>query len=205
MEINELKGQWQEYDKRLTESLRLNEELLRKLNLDKSKREMDKLFNMEIWNIIFAMLLMILISWGTLRYGEDIKFLISYLVAFSLCIIYLILSIKRLMLLSKINYYNTPVVELQKSLAKFERIYQKFKKIELLLLMPIFAIAFIPIYFKAVFNWDVFMNPVLFGFVFFISLPIAYLTATWLYRVFYEKPLSNTNLFLCDLNKFEQE
>lgn len=205
MELNELKDLWQEYDKRLTENLCFNEKLLRILNLDKSKREMDKPFKTEIWSIITNPLMIILISWWTLKYGRDIKFLIPYFIALSSCIIFLIFNIRRLVLLSKINYYDTPIIKLQKALVKFECIYQKLKKIELWLLMPIFAITFTPIYCKAVLDIDVFTNPTFFGIVILISIPISYLLATWMYKVFYEKPLANTNLFLHELNKFEQE
>jgi len=55
MEANELKELWSDYDRKISENLRLNEEILIKLTRDKSRREMGNILNYEYFNfIVFA-------------------------------------------------------------------------------------------------------------------------------------------------------
>ena len=54
MELDDIKNTWASYDEKLNKSLKLNEELLRKLNLDKSKREMKGPFYYETTSLIMT-------------------------------------------------------------------------------------------------------------------------------------------------------
>ena len=57
MELDELKSAWAQYDKKLSKSLELNVELLKKLNVDRSKSELQKPLRAEATGVV-AMLLM---------------------------------------------------------------------------------------------------------------------------------------------------
>ena len=48
MELEELKNTWEQYDKKISENLRTNKELLKKINLDRAKSTMDTPKNMSI-------------------------------------------------------------------------------------------------------------------------------------------------------------
>jgi len=52
MELDDLKNIWAQYDKKLSDNLKLNEDLLRRMNLDKSKQEMQKPLNYKIASVI---------------------------------------------------------------------------------------------------------------------------------------------------------
>ena len=68
MELDDLKNTWSQYDKMLADNLRLNEELLRKLNLNSSKREMQKVLVYELINIVTAVLVIIFTLWLSVYY-----------------------------------------------------------------------------------------------------------------------------------------
>jgi len=52
MEINELKDAWAQYDKKLSKVLKLNEELLRSVNLEKSTFALKKPMILELLNMV---------------------------------------------------------------------------------------------------------------------------------------------------------
>jgi len=73
MEANELKELWSDYDRKISENLRLNEEILIKLTRDKSRREMGNILNYEYFNfIVFA------VFTPPLPYGVRYVFRITY-------------------------------------------------------------------------------------------------------------------------------
>ena len=62
MELDDLKGAWAQYDKKLSANLKFNEELFKKLNLDKSRREMSGPLNYEIGSVVISGVFFILIT-----------------------------------------------------------------------------------------------------------------------------------------------
>jgi hypothetical protein len=203
MELDELKSAWTQYDKKLTENLKFNEELFRKLNLDKSKREMNTPLNYEILSVIVSVFFLIFITSLTIKFGKETKYLISGLVTNITMLCLLIFAIRKVKLLSNIDYYNSPVVELQKSLSKFKKSYLIFKKSELFI-FPVFAIAAIPILAKRR-NLDILSHTEVYIITVISILVIGIPILMWIYKHWYEKKIKNTSDFLIELNKFERE
>jgi len=54
MELDELKKAWIQYDKKLSENLKINQELLKKITLGKSKHEMKLPKNYEIASVVIG-------------------------------------------------------------------------------------------------------------------------------------------------------
>ena len=155
MELDDFKSIWAQHDIKLTENLRLNEELLKKMNLDKSKQEMQIPLNYEIASVLINILFLLFFSVSTFKFASEMKFLFPGLVVILLSIWWLLNSIKKVNILTKIDYFNSPVIELQKSINTVRQKAMWFRKIEYYLL-PIYAVAFAPIFVKTVYNIDIY-------------------------------------------------
>jgi len=204
MELEELKNAWAQYDKKLTLNLKLNEELLRKMNLERSKKEMNTPLINEIISITAGIIFLAFIVSATIRYSYELKFLLPGIITSIIVAIWVYNSVSKIKLLSNIDYYDSPIVELQKSINTFKQKYQKSKKFELYSI-PAFAIAAMPILGIGLRNFDIYEYPIRFIIVIGFALLLGYPGQIWLYKNLYEKKLSNTTKFLDELIKFEQE
>jgi hypothetical protein len=204
MELEDLKNVWEQYDKKLVGNLKLNEELLKKMNLDKSKHEISGRLKYEVFSLIGNVLFSLYLAVSTFKYSSDIMLLIPGIISFGLLVLVLIFCATRIKSLLEIDFYNSTVVTLQKALNSFQLRYFKINKYELYL-FPVFLITIIPIMAKALINLDVyshlnkFILYVVIGFVFYYS------AAIWIYKDWYEKKMKYTSKFLNELNKFENE
>ena len=131
MELDDFKTAWAQYDKKLTENLKFNEELLKSMNLDKSNREFNKLLTYEIFTVVLTGLFLVYISTATIKFASEIKFLLSGIVSIITLLPLLLFAIIKTNILSKIDYYNSSVVDLQKSISLFNQKYVAFRKLEL--------------------------------------------------------------------------
>jgi len=204
MELEEFKSAWAQYDKKLTQNLKLNEELLRKMNLEKSKKEMNAPLIYEIINITISVIFLLFIASATIRYSYELKFLLSGIITSIIIAIWGYNSFSKIRLLSNIDYYYSPIIVLQKSINTFKLKYQKYKKFELYSI-PAFVISAIPILGIALRSFDIYEYPIRFIVLIVLSLVLCYPIQIWLYKNLYEKKISNTTKFLDELSKFEQE
>jgi hypothetical protein len=208
MELDELKIAWTKIDKRLSDNLKLNEDLLEKMTLGKSKMEMKEILSNEILSVVIISLFLLLFGFVTCRFTSEMKFFIPGTVLCLFSIMELILSINKVNDLTKIDYFNSPVVELQKALNKFRQKTMLFRKIEYCSI-PIFVISFIPIFNKTVLNNDMFNKtlPNIIGIIVGITvgLVIYYPLAIWIYKIGYDNKIKSASDFLKELKKFEKE
>ena len=204
MELEELKGVWARYDKKLTQNLKLNEELLRKMNLEKSKKEMNAPLTSEFISVTGCTIFLLFIASATIRYSYELKFLIPGIITSIIVAIWVYNSVSKIKLLSNIEYYGSPIVELQKSINTFNQKYKKYKKFELYSI-PFFAISVSPILGIALRNFDIYEHPTRFILGVVLGLILGYPVTIWGYKNLYEKKIKNTNKFLDELSKFEQE
>jgi len=204
MELDDLKTTWAQYDKKLTENLKFNEELLRKMNLEKSKKEMNAPLTYEIISLATGIIFLLYIVSATIRFSTELKFLLPGLITSFTFIIYLYFSFTKIRLLSNIDFYYSPIIELQKSVNIFKQKYLQFKKYELYV-FPVFAISVSPILAKAMRNFDLFAHPYRYIIAIVLSLILYYPLAIWFYKNLFEKRIRNTTTFLEELIRFEKE
>jgi|ERR1035437_3936082 hypothetical protein len=204
MELEELKSAWAQYDKKLTDNLILNKKLLQKINLGKSKKEMNAPLTYEALSLTTGIIFLIYIVFSTIRYSNEIKFLIPGIISTITFMIYLSLSVMKIRQLTNIDFYYSPIVELQKSVSVFKKKYLKYKKYELFA-FPLFAISTFPIGAKALRNLDLYQHPGRFIIGIVLSLVLYYPMAIWGYKILFDRKVRNTNKFLAELNKFEEE
>lgn len=204
MELDDLKTTWALYDKKLTENLKFNEELLRKMNIEKSKREMNSPLTYEIISLAAGIIFLLYIASATVRFSTEFKFLLPGLITIFTFIVYLYLSFTKIRLLSNIDFYNSPIIELQKSINLFKQKYLLFKKYELYV-FPVFAISVSPVLAKAMRDFDLYAHPYRFVIAIILSLILYYPLAIWFYKNLFDKKVRNTTTFLDELIRFEKE
>lgn len=204
MELEELKAQWAQYDKKLTQNLKFNEEILRKMNLDNSKKAMNTPLIYEIISSVTSVLVLLYLVKVVYRFSGDIAFLLPGIVSLAVVSVWLFFSIIKIKLLSNLNFYNSSIMELQKSVNGFEQMYLLSKKIELYS-APIFFVASYPILAMSLYGLNLYDHSIRFLIMIVSSLIFFYPLAIWFYKNIFDKKIQNTNAFLEELIKYEKE
>jgi hypothetical protein len=204
MELDDFKTAWTQFDRKLTENLKLNEELLKKLNLDKSKREMSSPLNYEIGSVIITFLLVLFLGGATIRFASDLRYSIPGLIATLLTLFGFVSSLIKINVITKIDFNNSSVIALQKSINILKQKVLLYRKVEYYV-FPIYAISFAPVFLKAYKNIDIFSKSPAFFIWILLALIIYYPLAIWYYKIGYDSKLKNTSDFLDELSRFEKE
>ncbi len=204
MELEELKQAWSQYDKNLKENLKTNQELLRNMNLDKSKRELQKPLKFEIMSVVILFLTVVVFFVFSARHISEIKFSIPGFIGVSIATVYLVFAIVKVNKFVNIDYYKSSIITLQKDLTKLKTIILRLRRIELLLL-PFLIITILPIAFKAIHNIDIYNNIKLFAIEIVLILGVSYPVGIWINRNLYDKKIKDVKLFLDEIEKFEKE
>lgn len=204
MELDELKQIWSQYDRKLNENLKLNEDLLRNMNLDRTKQELQKPFIYELISVAIILLIIVFVAGFSIRLIKEIQFSLTGFGSVLLGIIYLIFSIMKANRFAKIDYYNSSIVKLQKDLLQLKTFILRLRKIEVILL-PFLIILILPILFKAVHNINVFENIVPLIIKVCIILGISYPVGLWINKNLYDRKLRDVEMFLKEIDHFEKE
>lgn len=204
MELDELKQIWSQYDKKLTDNLKFNEGLLRKMSLDKAKHELHKPVMYELITILFIFFTIVFVTGFSIRLLEEIQFSIAGFFGALLGIMYLVFSIIKVNRFEKIDYYNSPIVKLQKELSHLKKFILRLRKAELIFL-PFLVITILPIAFKTINNINIYANLPLFIIEICFILGISYPVGFWVNRNFYDKGIRDAEMFLNEIKKFEKE
>ncbi|MGM0612455.1 MAG: hypothetical protein ACQESM_02970 [Bacteroidota bacterium] len=203
MELDDLKQTWLKYDKKLSDNLKTNRELLKKINLDRAKSAMDTPKNYELISLIIGFLFLLYVVTSTIRFSADSKFLVSGTLTSLWTIIMITLTLGKLKLLTNLDFYNQSVLNIQKRLAKIKKKYLQYKRFELYTI-PLFVIVAAPILAKAMRGFDFFESPLKYAISFAVAIGIGYPITIWIYKNWYDKKLKNTDNFLNELEEFEK-
>lgn len=204
MELDELKNTWQQYDQKLEENLKLNEQLFRSLKLDHSQKAMFRPLLTDIFNVLILFIMLLIATTHLRELFPDLILRISILGFLLYCIICITLSIKRIIALTNIDYYNSTVVELQKKISDFKKMYQKFKIIEMVCIPLLFGLPFLVL--KIQYQEDIHSIPlIVLAIGLILGLGLGCLLYQWLYKHLYDKQIKATNHFLKELEEFEKE
>lgn len=204
MELEDLTQAWVKYDQKLSNNLRLNEELLRKINLNSSKKEMQKPLITEICNIAIITVVIILLFLALFRLRHEIIYMSHCIASILLAVPYFVFSAIKINRLTKIDYYDTSIIELQKNIATVKRLTFAFRKYELALI-PFLLIAVQPVLFKLVHNINLYHNISLFVIEVVAALAIGYPLGIWLNKHLYDKKFKNVEKLLQDISNFESD
>ncbi len=204
MDLKELKDIWTQYDRKLDNNLRINEELLRKTNLDKTKRELQKPFYYEVMSVIICGFSTLLVGFWCVQYLNEIKYSIPGILSVLILGQYFRMSLDKTRLMGRIEYYIAPAIQVQKSITNLTVQILKYRKIELIL-MPFLIVTVLPILFKAIHDVDLYERWWLFVIELVIILGISLPLAFWINKHLFDKKLKNAKAFMEDIRKFEIE
>lgn len=204
MELDDFKNSWAEYDKKLSKNLRFNEELLQKMNLNSSRREMQKLLIYEVVSIFILIFLIFYILSNSIYYIYQLRYSIPGFIGVCVALIYLAFSFIRINDLLNIDYYGSAVVKVQKRILSLKRKTLRFRKYELILL-PILVLPIIPIMFKAIHNIDIYRNLRLLIIEIVVVIGLAFPLFFWINKSLYDKKFKNAESLLKELEKFEDK
>ena len=204
MELDELKSAWAQYDKKLTENLKLNEELIRKMNLNNSKKELQKPLISELVGIIILPLFILYVGVSSIRYIDEPKYCIPGFISLAIGLVYMTFGIYRANRFLNIDYYSSSALKMQMDIAKLKKLVLHLRKYELLLI-PIFVISILPILYKAIHNIDIYQHIKFYAIVVIACSSIGFPLTIWINKYLYDKKFENVEKLLDDLNRFEKE
>lgn len=204
MELEDLKNAWLEYDKKLSENLKTNNELIKRMNLNNAKSSMDTPKRYEIINVILGFVFVLLVIHYAFKFSADIKFLLSGVFTLLWSIMSLILSIRLLNSIGKLDFNNDSIIKIQKQLISYKKRYFDSKKI-MSLTGPLFVIVSTPLISMAIVGVNIFLFPIVYAIAVAVALLIGYPVAVWINKNWYVNKIMDTNKFLEELNSFEKE
>ena len=204
MELSEIQQLWEKQDKKLDKYLKLKTDLLRNSYLEKSKKEFNKPFLIEIIDLPIYILIVIITGSRSFQYLDNTLIYLSFILSALIGIAYSTLSIIKIQKFSKINFYsNASIINYQKQLTDLRKTILKYKKIELFL-MPLLLITLLPVASMLVHKVNIFDDLTWFIPTYLICLIITYPAALWLYKHLYENKLQNIMTFLNEITEYEK-
>ena len=204
MELEDLKKAWSEYDKKLSENLKTNNELIRKMNLNNAKSSMDTPKRHEIVNVIFGFAFALLVIHYAAKFSTDYRLLISGVLTSLWAITSLILSIRLLNSVTKVDFNNDSILKIQKQFIKYKKRYFSTKRFGSYTGF-VFVIVSTPLISKVMAGVDIFKHPVVYAIAVALALIIGYPVSVWINKNWYENKIIDTDRFLEELNTFEKE
>ncbi|MFN6946220.1 MAG: hypothetical protein ACK4ND_14820 [Cytophagaceae bacterium] len=202
MELNDFKSAWAQYDKKLSENLRLNHELLKKINLGNSKDELHKTLVYEIITVVVVFMTIVYTSVVSIRLINEPEFIISGSISILFALAYLALSLIKINCFFGVDYYGSSILKLQKDLTSLRKKVIKFRRMELLML-PVFVIALLPTFFMGIHGMNIFENVKLWLVEIFFIVGVSYPVILWIYKNLYDKKFEYAEKFLKEIEEFE--
>jgi len=204
MEIDDLKNAWVKYDKKLSDNLRFNEELIRKLNMNNTKQELQKPLRYEIFSVIVLFVLIVYVFTSSIRFLDQLQFCIPGFITTGVALVYLAFAFIKIKRFLNIDYYSSPVLKLQRDILTLKKKVLNIRKYELILI-PLLVLPILPILFKSIHNINIYNNIKLLVIELIIILGIGYPLTLWINKYFYDRKFANANRILAELDKFENE
>lgn len=204
MELDELKATWAQYDKKLSQNLKFNEELLRKMNLEKSRKELQKPLMYEISGVIIGFIFTVYVTAATIRFIDEPKYAVPGLIAAIVCLAYTVFAVMKTNKFMSIDYFNSSVLKLQKEVATLNKLVLRLRKYELML-FPLFVIPLLPILCKFLYNMDIYANIGMLIFEIAFMLGVGYPSLFWINKHLYDKKFKITEQFLKEIEEFEAD
>lgn len=129
MELHELRQMWSEYDKKLDNSLKLNNQLFRELKLDKAKSKLRSLMNIKIAELIIQLIMGGYLIRYMIRSEGKLPFMITALVLLSFVAVGMLLSLKQICIIEQIKRgYSGAIAPLQKKLERLKILLVQYVK-----------------------------------------------------------------------------
>lgn len=204
MELDDIKNAWAQYDQNLANNLKIDEETLRMVNLDRTKDQMEYPYITEMVELIGGALVGAALVVMSFRLKEEPLYLILGLIAVLVGSLYIKFALAKIRLLKQVNYYDTSLLKLQGELVLIKKRIIKLRKLELLL-FPLYLLPLAALTSKTFYNVDVFGNLTLFAWKFAVALGGAYLLVLSIHKHLYDKRFKEVEKIIARLKEFEKE
>lgn len=205
MDINDFKSAWLQHDRKLSENLSINEALLKKVNLDRSKKELNKPLLYEISSFFLFIILIPVFIFLSVLYRSDNSMLISGILAVVTLVAGLLLCIRKIRLFYQIDYYNHPVLQLQERLALLKSGILSARKIEVFFLLPILFFTALVLALQHIRGINLFEDINFFLPLILPGLLVAWGGTVFLNKYLYDKKISNVEDLLKELKSYQKE
>lgn len=113
MDLDDLKDQWNEYDRKLDASLRLNTRLLGESGLNKAESALKRLSRFIVVSLLVNVLALVSLGMFTASHVSEVHFFVPAVVLHIFTILLIVSSIHQLVALRSIDY-GAPIVAIQK-------------------------------------------------------------------------------------------
>jgi hypothetical protein len=204
MELDELKTAWEQYDRKLTQSLKVNEALLTRVNRNTSRLELQKPLLHEVGNGIAMFLWAVMAMAFSIRYIAELKYSVPGFFAAALGLICFVLALIKINSLMNIDFYGSSIVKLQRETALANQLVLRFRRYELVL--GLFAgVALLPLMFKVLHQTDLYTQSRLFLFLIIMVVAIGISYALWANKQVYDIKFRNSERLLDEISQYETE
>jgi hypothetical protein len=204
MELDDLKGAWAQYDRKLSKNLTVNEELLRSINFGKYNHALRKPMNLELLNIFIQVFMIGLSTFFLIRLSSEIVYFLTGLIGVLMCTISLVFSIGKAARLNKLFYYHLSITDFQKDFSHLRILIMRLRKIEYII-AAIIGITLFPLIVKATAHIDLLGNLTLLIPGILCSLGLGYALGIWLNLFVYDNGIKEAELFLSMIDKFGRD
>jgi len=204
MELDDFKNEWSRFDDKLTQNLKVNEDVLRTINLNKTKREMFMPLITELVSALTNIMVIVVVAFFVINNISLYKYVIAGMLVVFLCVSALSASVIKIKMFFNIDYINSSVVKLQRDLAYLNVFILKCRRYELLG-VPFLTAGLLPIAFKMQMGIDIFERPLFFIAEFIFVSFVSYRLARFLNRKIFDKKFANVANLLKDIKEFENE
>ena len=204
MELDELKAAWQQHHKALAENTRINIELYKTVKINEAKNELRKPIAFEMISVAVLFAFAIYLFGSSINVIDQLRFSVPGFAASAITMVYLIFSILKIKKSQKIEYYSTPVVQLQEAITQLQMRILQLRKFELILLVP-FVLTALPILFIAMHGIDLYVHTGWFIFEIIVIIGVGVPLIIWVNKNLYDKKLKAAHRALSDLQNFKSE
>lgn len=205
MDINEFKSAWLQHDRKLTENLSINETLLKKVNMDRSRKELNKPLIYEIVSFFFFIILIPVFIFLAVLYRSESNMLICGILATVALVLGLVLCVKKIRLFYRIDYFDQPVIQLQERLALLKSGILSARKIEVFFLLPTLFITALVLMLRYLRGIDLFEDISFFLPLILPGLLVTIVGTVFINKYLYDKKIKNVEHLLMELKAYQQE
>ena len=202
MELDDLKSAWAQYDKKLNSQLRLNEELLRKWNLESAKRELQKPLQYELTGVAGQFVLILGTVAFSIKVIDEPKYCVPGFIAAIFEIVGLVFAIVKANKFLNIDHYGTPILKLQKEIASVNKLVLRLRKYELMLI-PLVVLPSLPLIFKVLYHVDIYSNIKLFSLMILLIFGIGFPLTFWINKHLYDKKFKASENLLKEIEDYQ--
>ncbi len=203
MELQELKNIWNEHDKNLDTHVQVNQQLLKRVSLDKARSLMGNFKFSNIIELIASAIWLWPMAYFMANHYAEPKFMIPALILFLIAVLTMAWNVYSLVTVWQLNL-DMPITRIQKKLEKMNLYNNLFHRNLLFLLMPLVYLTFMIVAAKGLLGIDMyqhwnFMLPQIIGCILLAPVII------WMLKKFPDRKLEEALRFLKEIRKFEKE